>query len=146
MFSSTRTIVRRSGQGRHWLRTLYLALAWLLSGGIAAQVFLAGLNVFLQPVWWGAHIQLGHALGALLLALVLVGFAARVPGAMRWLGIGLVLLFGFQYNARLVAGLLQLPELAALHAVNALVLFWGAITLARRAWRLTRGAAAARQG
>lgn len=138
MLHTERAAARGSGQLRQSLHLLFLGLAWLLAGCIAVQVFLAGLNMFGQPIWWGAHIQLGHATGVVLLTLVLAGFVGRVPRGMRWLSVGLLMLFAFQYNARLVAGLVGVPQLAALHAVNALFLFSGAITLGRRAWQLTR--------
>lgn len=135
MLNTQHVTTRAGASARRWLHTLYLVLAWLLAGCIAVQVFLAGLNIFTQPRWWGAHIQFGHATGVVLLALVLTGFVGRVPGRMRWLSLGLMLLFAFQYNARLVAALVGLPQLAALHAVNALFLFAGAITLGRWAWQ-----------
>ena len=139
MLHTKRVAVRGIGHiGQSW-HLLYLGLAWLLAGCIAVQVFLAGLNIFGQPIWWGAHIQLGHAAGVGLLTLMLAGFVGQVPRRMRWLSVGLLLLFAFQYNARLVAALVGVPQLAALHAVNALFLFSGAITLGRWAWQLRRG-------
>jgi hypothetical protein len=39
-------------------------------------------------------------------------------------------LFALQYNVRVLAGLLHAPYLIPLHAVNALALFWIALTLA----------------
>lgn len=135
MLNTRRALAQGSGYLRQSLHMVYLGLAWLLAGCITVQVFLAGSNVFGQPVWWGAHIQLGHATGVVLLALVLAGFAGRVPRRMRWLSLALLLLFAFQYNARLVAALVGVPQLVALHAVNALFLFSGAITLGRWAWQ-----------
>lgn len=41
--------------------SLALTLAVLSAGAIAVEVFLAGLNVFLGPRWWGTHIAFGHA-------------------------------------------------------------------------------------
>jgi hypothetical protein len=46
---------------------LALTLAALSAGAIAVQVFLAGLNVFLGPRWWGLHIAFGHGVGVLLI-------------------------------------------------------------------------------
>jgi hypothetical protein len=120
------------------LRWIYAIVAWLVSGCILAQVFLAGMNVFLQPLWWSYHISLGHWTGPLIISLLLLSLAARLPLRLRWLSALLLLLFGLQYNFRTLAGLADVPALAALHAVNALLLFWLATTLGRHAWRIAR--------
>lgn len=118
--------------------SLAFILAALSAGGIAVQVFLAGLNVFLGPQWWGLHIALGHGIGALLLTQAAATWLIRLPARSRWLSLGMVALFGLQYNVRALASLLQAPYLMALHAVNALLLFWIAITLAGWAWQTHR--------
>lgn len=126
----------------HWLRTVYVLIAWLLVGCIVTQVFLAGLNVFLQPRYWALHIQFGHIVGLIVIVLLLLGVAARLPRRMHALALLMVLLIAFQYNARRLAALFGVPELAALHAVNALILFWCAATLSRWARRSDRSQAA----
>jgi hypothetical protein len=107
-----------------------LALATLSAGAIAVQVFLAGLNVFLGPQWWGLHIAFGHAVGVLVIIQAITAWLTRLPARSRWLSLGMVVLFGLQYNIRALAGLLHAPYLIPLHAVNALALFWIAVTLA----------------
>jgi len=121
-----------------WLQRAYFVIASLLSMSIAVQVFLAGLNVFGQPRWWGTHIQAGHWIGVLVLALVLLAFVGRFLPYIRWLTIAVLGLYGMQYNFRQIAALFGVPQLAALHAVNALVLFWCATMLARQSWRVVR--------
>jgi mercuric ion transport protein len=106
-------------------------LAALNAAGITVQVFLAGLNVFLGPQWWGLHIALGHGIGVLLLMQAVAAWLMRLPARSRWLSLGMLALFSLQYNVRALASLLQAPYLRALHAVNALLLFWIAITLAQ---------------
>jgi len=109
---------------------LALVLAVASAIAIAAQVFLAGMNVFLGPRWWAWHITLGHATGALLLMQALIAWLAWLPARSRWLSLGMVALFGLQYNVRALASLFYAPYLIPLHAVNALFLFWIAVTLA----------------
>ncbi len=113
-----------------WLRRIYGALAAIIAVSIMVQVFLAGMNVFLSPRWLGAHMQLGHLIGGLIIGLPLLAFVAGLPPRVRWLSLAMVLLFGLQYNHRNLALLFGLPHLAAIHAVNALVLFWLAVYLA----------------
>ncbi|KAB8333680.1 hypothetical protein SD80_012160 [Scytonema tolypothrichoides VB-61278] len=120
---------------------LVLTLAALSAGAIAVQVFLAGLNVFLGPRWWGWHIAFGHGVGVLLLVQAAATWLTRMPARSRWLSLGMVALFCLQYNARTLASLLDAPYLIPLHAVNALALFWIATTLAgwaRQAGRETQ--------
>ncbi|GAB4214189.1 MAG: hypothetical protein OHK0022_52360 [Roseiflexaceae bacterium] len=114
-----------------WVQQVFVGLAWLLAGTMLAQVFLAGMNVFTQPRWWGLHIQLGHAIGGGLMLLALVAWLGRLPTRLRWCALLALGLFALQYNHRTIAGLFHLPALAALHAANALVLFWLTTSLAR---------------
>lgn len=114
-----------------WTRKGYIGLAWLIVAAIVTQVFLAGMNVFVRPNWLGTHIQLGHTIGGLIALLVVLGFVGRFPGRIRWLTVVTLALFAIQYNHRRIAGLVNLPPLAAIHAVNALVLFWCITTVLR---------------
>jgi len=116
----------------------YLIVAWLLVVCVAIQVFLAGLNVFLSPVWWGMHIQFGHWIGYVLIALLILVFAGQLPRSLRWLTVLTFVLYVLQYNFRNLAGLVGVPALAALHPVNALLIFWCAVTLGRSSWQFTR--------
>jgi hypothetical protein len=110
--------------------TIYLVGAITLAAGIVVQIFLVGMNVFLRPIYWADHIALGHALGGLVMIQLVVALVGRLPARIRWLNALMLLLFGLQYNARALAGLVQIPALTALHAANALFLFWIAVTLA----------------
>jgi hypothetical protein len=67
-----------------------------------------------------------------------LAFTGRFPHQIRWLTIVVFVLYGMQYNFRQLGALFGVPQLAALHAVNAVVLFWCATTLARQAWRIVR--------
>lgn len=117
---------------------LVLTIGVLSAVAIVVQIFLVGLNVFISPEWWGAHVNLGHATGGLLVLQAVVTWATRAPARARWLSLGMVLLFGLQYNVRPLAGLLRTPYVIPLHAVNALLLFWIAVTLAGWAWQTYR--------
>lgn len=122
-------------------RATYRVLAWILVGCVAYQVFLAGLAVFVHPLNWGRHVGFVHWLElipALLLILALVG---RMPkGHWCYMGpVGIYLLIGCQYAFAGAGG----STLAALHTVNALLIFWAAIGLARQAGRLGRTGAEA---
>lgn len=120
---------------RRWSLVFYVGAALAITLGIATQVFLAGVNVFVQPTLWGAHVQWGHAIGALIVIAFAITLAGRLPRRFVLLNGAMIGLFGLQYNHRLIASVVGVPELAAIHAVNALVLFWCATTLVRWSWQ-----------
>lgn len=118
-----------------WAVWILAIVAWLLVVAIVTQVFVVGMNVLLRPAYWGVHITLGHAIGGLLLIQLMVVVLGRLPARVGWAAAAMVLLMGLQYNARALAHLAGVPALAALHAVNALLLFWLAVSLGRWAWQ-----------
>jgi len=116
------------------MRRLHQVFAWLFVGAVLLQVFLAGLAIF--DGWsWQDHITWGYTGLALIALLVLVSAAAgRLPrSAVGWaalplLGyIGQIVLAGFRFT--------ESTAVAALHPVGALVVFWIAVVVARRAGR-----------
>ena len=118
-----------------WMRWIYLGLAWLFVGCIAAQVFFAGMAIFVDSVYWRWHTTFIHAFEFLPLLLLAFAFPARLPIALRWLTFATVALIFAQYATANIGGMA-----GAFHPVSALVISWIAITLAGRSWRLARAA------
>ncbi len=116
-----------------WARGGYLALAWVFAGCVAAQVFFAGMATFVDPASWRWHTTFVHAFELLPLLMLPIAFLARAPAAMRWLTGALFALIWLQYLTANIGGIA-----AALHPVNALIIFWVAVHLGQRAWRVTR--------
>jgi hypothetical protein len=116
-----------------WARWGYLALAWLFAGCVAAQVFLAGLAIFVDAARWPWHTAFIHTFEFLPLLMLPLAFLARAPAALRWLTGALFALLWLQYLTANIGGI---P--AALHPVNALLIFWVAVHLGQRAWRVLR--------
>jgi putative tricarboxylic transport membrane protein len=112
-------------------RKAYLVAAWLFVAAVISQVFLAGLSLFASAANWDTHKEFGYSLGFLALLLVVLAFAGRIPRTIgRWLAL-LLAVYAIQTilpNLRRDA-----PWIAALHPVNALAIFWIALTHARRA-------------
>ena len=135
---------RRPGAGIVWVRRVYLGLAAIFWLGIVAQAFLAGAGLFAGGAWMTAHVALGHLLTSLpllpllLLALSIVG---RLPRADRWWCAALHILTVLQPVPLYMRG--SLPLLAAIHPVNALLLFALPTYLIARALRLPSAAGAA---
>ncbi len=124
--NSNDATVETTQEGLAWARAGYRVLSWGLLACIAIQVFLAGMAVFGGPANWVMHRGFVPVLSTLPLVMFPLAFLGRLPNLQRWLPLGLIFLIGLQ------AALIQFGTLvAALHAVNALLIFWVALILAR---------------
>jgi hypothetical protein len=94
---------------------------------VLAQVFFAGMGAFGAD--WSWHQTFVHFLELLILLMVPVALVGRLPWGLRLVPFGLLVLVGAQYafaNSTVPA--------AALHPVNALLIFLVSLFVARRAW------------
>ncbi|MGH2592038.1 MAG: DUF6220 domain-containing protein [Anaerolineae bacterium] len=115
----------------HKAQTAYRVASGLFLVGVLGQVLLAGLGLFAHPANFVTHVYLGAALHGLATLMWLLAVLGRQPlETTRLNGVlfGVLALQGLLPNLRGIA-----PALAALHPVNALVIFWLALVLARRA-------------
>lgn len=124
---------------------LHVISAWLLVAGILGQALLAGLA--LRNLGgtgdFGLHVELGYTLiGLLALAVVLTAVGAGRERRSTLIALGLLLLYFVQ--TALPALREVLPAMAALHVVNALVMFalasWFALRAGRALWSVDRPA------
>ena len=123
-------------------RTVYAGLAWLFFVGVVYQVFLAGMGL-LGDGDMKAHMSFGWTLPLLTIPLLIMAAAAH-PGRLTFRLTVLLLVITFVQIS--LPGLrTDAPALAALHPVNALVIFWVSLTIARRATALARETAAAEE-
>jgi hypothetical protein len=109
-------------------------LAWAFLGLITIQVFLAGVGLFGAGTMAG-HRDFGYLLSLLPLFLVIAAAVGRA-GRLVWLAGALLVLTFVQTLLPLLKA--DLPYIAALHPVNALVLAALTATIARRARGLAR--------
>jgi hypothetical protein len=135
------------------MRSTYRTLAYLIAAGVALQAASVALGFFtiIHEVDGGGVItadydyesNLGiilHRIGGLgiiplaSIALLVVSFFTRAPGAARWAGavFGLVVL-----QIALVFGAFVAAPVGALHGLNALAVFATAIWAGRRITRVT---------
>ena len=99
-------------------------LAGLFALGVLLQAFLAGaaLRELGGSGDFGAHRDVGYtAMGILALALLIVGGIARSSRLVIWGSIGVFVLYVIQTVLPTLAG--SQPTLAALHPLNAVLLF-----------------------
>jgi len=94
----------------------YAAVAWLLLAAVIVQFFLAGLGAF--GGGFLAHVVFAWLIAIVIVLLVIVSFAARVPWRMTGLAGLLVLLWAVQ----LVLAHTGVSYISALHALNALAM------------------------
>lgn len=122
-----------------WSRIGFVVTAWLYAAAVVAQVFLAGVSVFDDPARWPDHVSFGQMIGSLTVLLVIFAVIGRLPWLLAGLAFAVFMLYGMQYPFALSDN----GSMAALHAVNALIMFWLTVTLAQRAQPLAFGAARA---
>jgi hypothetical protein len=118
------------------LRQVHAAAAWLFVAAILAQVFLAGSAIanLGGSGDFTSHMEFGYsAVGLAALAVLLTAVAAGGPRRSIGISFGLLLLYVLQ--TALPSLKTVSPAIAALHPVNALLLFAVATWYARRAWR-----------
>ena len=112
-------------------RIFYACLASVFVACVLVQVFFAGMGAF--GANWSWHLTFVHLLEPLPLLMTPMAFVGRLPWALRLLPVGLLVLIGAQYAFANSA----VPT-AALHPLNALLIFWVSLHVARRAWAVAR--------
>jgi len=119
------------------MRIVFVIVAWLFVGAVLYQVFLAGIGLFAPGVdRFSAHRGFGWMLHLAPLLVLLFGWAAHPGRTTMWLIGGLFVLVLFQ--PYLPSARVDSPWLAALHPVNAVLIFWFGVTIALRATALAR--------
>jgi uncharacterized protein DUF6220 len=117
-------------------RWLFLALVWIYLAAILVQVFLAGIGLFGAAKDFEPHVGLGWILHLVPVLLLIVAAVGRVGSGLLWWTAALLLV---QFIQPILATLRNdLPLVAALHPVLALVVFWLGVAIGLRAWRLVR--------
>ena len=117
-----------------WSRLAAMGLARLFTLGVLVQVFLAGLSLFESANYWDDHKSLGQMLGIIPVLLVFAAILGRLPSRLIGMSVVLFVLWIVQW---------QLPEIdngwiAALHPLNAILLFGLSLNIGNELRTLTR--------
>lgn len=115
-------------------RTAFAVVAWLFVGLVVLQVFYAGVGL-LGGGSMAQHVDFGYVVSAVPL-LVLIAAAVARATRLAWMSAGLLVLAQVQTVLPWFAE--DAPVVAALHPVNALVLFGLGLAIAQRATALAR--------
>lgn len=121
-----------------YARYVHAIAAWAFVLAIGVQVFLAGMFSFGANEFRSTHVEFGYtAVGLATLVLLVTALLAR-PGRSQ---LGWVTLAVALYVVQTILPLLRTASvaIAALHPVNALLLFGVAVIVARRAMAAARG-------
>lgn len=121
---------------RWWLRG-YIGVTLLFVLCVIFQVFMAGAGILVAGNWLVYHAAFGYYIIFIPLLLLPCGLLARLPRSLNWLSALLVVLALIQ--PLLIWGRQSdLALIAALHPVNALLMFALTLFLGARAWSLSR--------
>ena len=119
----------------------WAAIIWVAA--IMVQVVLAGMAIanLGGSGDFETHIGFGYTIGIVQLVALVLAFPAGASGRDKAISFGLLVLYIVQ---TLLPGLKSVsPLIAALHPLNAMVLFTLSVWYARHAWRLASGLAPA---
>jgi energy-coupling factor transporter transmembrane protein EcfT len=119
-------------------RRLHAAAALLWVVALIVQVFLAGQAITNLGGTgdFSNHISVGYTIGILQLVVVVLALAARMPRRDVGIAIGILVLYIVQ---TLLPGAKESATwVAALHPLNAMILFTLSVWYAVHAWRLAR--------
>ncbi len=115
-------------------RIVYQVAAWLFVAAVLATVFMAGISLFAQGTFWQNHKDFGYSVGLLVPVLIVLALLARIPRTHIPLLALLFVLYIVQTILPVLRG--SAPFVAALHPVNAMLVFGVAVVHARRAREL----------
>jgi hypothetical protein len=96
-------------------------------------MFTVGMAVFVDPAWWAWHITVIHWYDWLTVVLLVLAFVGRATVKLKWLTVVAIGLVYVQYASAGLHTSATLRTLAAVHPVNAMLLFWVATMIARHA-------------
>ncbi|MGH2429206.1 MAG: DUF6220 domain-containing protein [Candidatus Limnocylindria bacterium] len=114
-------------------RYVYAALAWAFLVGVVVQVFFIGLGLFAGSENLALHVNFGYILHLAPILILLTAILARVGRRQILIALALAVTV-FIVPILAFPGLRgDMPLLAALHPVAALLAFWLSIVVARGA-------------
>ena len=125
------SLARPATAPRSIARLTYRYVTRLYVGAIGVQVLLAGMYVFAGPELLFLHKTFAHLFIAMSLVIFVSAFAGRLQAPARRdaaVTVGLLVFQGLFVHALVIS-----PFIASFHPVNALVMFWWAVSTAKRA-------------
>lgn len=119
-----------------WSRYPFAVIVWLFLVGVVVQTLYAGLGVFGSREDFEVHLVLGYTLHLVPILVLVAAALGRVGRSTLLWSVALLVTVGVQPFLPALRD--TAPLLAALHPVNALLIFGIAVVLARRSLDLVR--------
>lgn len=94
---STNLSLHQVSAPTQWKRSAFYGIAIVFNICLVAQVLTVGVAYFENPVWWTVHVWLVRGYSGLSLLLWAGTWFVRLPGKIRSLSMGLVVLLGLQF-------------------------------------------------
>jgi heme A synthase len=117
---------------RSFARRAFPVVAWTFLVALGVQIFFAGVYVFVGPMTIQLHRNGAHVIGLLMFALIASAYIGRVERRDKRATLGILGLLVVQGMLVHVHQWFDMPFIAALHPVNAMLMTWAALSLARR--------------
>lgn len=109
-------------------RSFFTVLAWVFAFCVVIQTLFAGLAIFSNPSYWSHHTSFVPWFQFIPIIMLILSFSGKLPIVLRWQCAALfVLIVPLQYAN------VHIPGIGAIHPVIALVLFWLALQVTRKA-------------
>ena len=99
---STKPQAKQAGLG--YIRFIILLLAVLFLISVIIQVFLGRTASLVDASHWQDHRTFIHYFEALPVGIFILSFVGRTRGAVRWLGLTMIVFIGLQYMTANMAG------------------------------------------
>jgi hypothetical protein len=122
---------------RRWFQRGYFCVALFFVLCVLFQVFMAGAGILVTGYWLAFHAAFGYFIILIPILLLPLGLLGRLPRSVNWLSALLVVLALVQ-PLLLWQRHLGLPLIAALHPVNALLIFALPLFLSYHVWGFMR--------
>ncbi|HEY0756919.1 MAG TPA: DUF6220 domain-containing protein [Ktedonobacteraceae bacterium] len=123
----------RPGSFVRAMRGAYIGVSWLFALCLLVQFFLAGLGVFAGPEWFGVHAIFAFFFEFLTIIMLALALLGRFPRSIPLFSLLLIGQFFLQYTFIELGRSLNVIFIAAFHPVNAAIMLWVTIYVARRA-------------
>ncbi|MFC5530768.1 DUF6220 domain-containing protein [Cohnella yongneupensis] len=125
--------------GNRYARFLFGLFAALFAVCVVVQFYLAGMALFADEGGWSPHANFAKMFEYLPLLMFILSFIGKIGGRLRWLSLGMFVLFIFQHLTVRVFN--DTWVVASLHPVSGLLIAWASIHVAWkvREWLVLSG-------
>lgn len=130
-----------AGDGLSKAGLAFVILAGLLVAAVVIQIFIAGVAVFADGTRWETHRSFVHTFEFLPLVMLVLALAARLGRRLAILSGVLLVLIMAQYTL-VELRTTDVAELAALHVVNAVAIYYASVQALRGGMKALRRRAA----